>query len=255
MTSFEMRREEMEGVEVEEAVAVMPTRDGGHAIVEMGEGGNDQRRRPALVTVNSTVYRDYGFVDRRDGMSWFGNLVWMIVCGGLAISLVYAIVGGLFVLTFVGAPCGYQLIKLASLALLPFGREVRRSDKCTEPSCDSFMMTLGNVAWFPFGLVLVLIHVLLGMVCMCTIILIPFAYQHFKLAQMAVAPFGSFDDLGLDFVEYETTVTTRTTTPLDEIQTAIPYASELTEEQTSGNRLVEARIDTPLLDSKRSNCQ
>ena len=89
-------------------------------------------------------------------------------------------------ITIIGIPFGIQLFKCASLALWPFGREVRNKQNST--GCLSTGM---NVLWFLLGGIwLALEHVIAGLIFCITIIGIPFGKQHFKLAAIALTPFG-----------------------------------------------------------------
>ncbi|MBR6020359.1 MAG: YccF domain-containing protein [Lachnospiraceae bacterium] len=54
----------------------------------------------------------------------FFNIIWWIF-GGLALSLAIAVVGVVFCLTVIGIPFGLQFFKIAKLALMPIGAEVR----------------------------------------------------------------------------------------------------------------------------------
>ena len=76
--------------------------------------------------------------------------------------------------------------KLAGYALWPFGRVVvQRTDRTAAVSC------LGNVIWFVLaGLWLAIGHVLTGLLLCLTIIGIPFGVASFKLAGLALVPFG-----------------------------------------------------------------
>ena len=69
---------------------------------------------------------------------------------------------------------------------MPFGKQIKRN-----PSFR-FFDTVGNVLWFLFtGLWIFLSHVSLVIALAVTIIGIPFAVQHLKLALFALWPFGS----------------------------------------------------------------
>lgn len=57
-------------------------------------------------------------------MSLLGNIIWFIL-GGFLLGMWYIIVGLLFCITIVGIPFGMQHLKLAKLALVPFGQCVR----------------------------------------------------------------------------------------------------------------------------------
>ena len=118
-------------------------------------------------------------------MNIIGNIIWVIF-GGLFLALEYAICGLICCITIIGIPFGIQLFKCASLALWPFGREVRNKQNST--GCLSTGM---NVIWFLLGGIwLALEHVIVGLIFCITIIGIPFGKQHFKLAAIALTPFG-----------------------------------------------------------------
>ena len=118
-------------------------------------------------------------------MKIIGNIIWVIF-GGLILALEYAICGLIWCITIIGIPFGIQLFKCASLALWPFGREVRNKQNST--GCLSTGM---NVLWFLLGGIwLALEHVIAGLIFCITIIGIPFGKQHFKLASIALTPFG-----------------------------------------------------------------
>lgn len=119
-------------------------------------------------------------------MSVLGNVLWVILGGGLILFLEYLISGLLLCLTIVGIPFGTQCIKLAALALLPFGKEVHTTTKGT--GCVATMM---NVLWIVTGGVTIAItHIVFAIICALTIVGLPFAKQHLKLAGLALTPFG-----------------------------------------------------------------
>jgi uncharacterized membrane protein YccF (DUF307 family) len=118
-------------------------------------------------------------------MSFIGNLIWAIF-GGLVLSLCYLLAGVVYCITIIGIPVGVQLFKLASLTFCPFGRNV--TDRNGQLSVWSIFL---NVLWVLFGgLELALTHVVLGFLFCITIVGIPFGMQHFKLALLALIPFG-----------------------------------------------------------------
>jgi uncharacterized membrane protein YccF (DUF307 family) len=118
-------------------------------------------------------------------MSFIGNLIWAIF-GGLVLSLCYLLVGVVYCITIIGIPVGLQLFKLASLTLCPFGRNV--VDCNGQLSAWSICL---NILWGVFGgIELALSHAVLGLIFCVTIVGIPFGMQHFKLALLALIPFG-----------------------------------------------------------------
>lgn len=118
-------------------------------------------------------------------MSFLGNLIW-IIFGGLLMSLGYLLAGVVYCITIIGIPVGVQLFKLASLTLCPFGRNV--IDRNGQLSAWSIFL---NILWIVFGgIEIALSHVVLGLILCITIVGIPFGLQHFKLALLALMPFG-----------------------------------------------------------------
>lgn len=118
-------------------------------------------------------------------MKFIGNILWAVL-GGLFISLYYALMGLVFCITIIGIPFGLQLFKMAGFALWPFGHEVTSG-----PNDSGCLAILMNVIWIVFGgIEIALMHVTLGAIFCITIIGIPFGLQHFKMALLALVPFG-----------------------------------------------------------------
>lgn len=118
-------------------------------------------------------------------MRLIGNILW-IVFGGLLSALGWLLAGCLWCVTVIGIPVGLQCFKLASISLNPFGKEIHYED---EGRAVSFLL---NVLWFLVsGLVLALSNFLIGLVLCVTIVGIPFGRQFFKIAKLALRPFGA----------------------------------------------------------------
>lgn len=118
-------------------------------------------------------------------MGTIGNLIWLVF-GGIIIFLEYLIASFILCITIIGIPFGLQTFKLAGLALWPFGKEVITSEN--SGGCLSLVM---NIIWVLFGGIWIcLTHLVFGIFFAITIIGIPFALQHFKLAAMSLTPFG-----------------------------------------------------------------
>lgn len=118
-------------------------------------------------------------------MSTLGNIIW-IIFGGIFIAIEYVIGSIALMITIIGIPFGLQSLKLAELALFPFGRKIAKNQ--TSSGCISILM---NIIWFFVGgLPIVLTHLLFGVLFYITIIGIPFGNQHFKLMKLAFVPFG-----------------------------------------------------------------
>jgi uncharacterized membrane protein YccF (DUF307 family) len=52
------------------------------------------------------------------------NIIWLVF-GGLPTCLAHLLFGLLFCISIIGIPFGMQHFKMAKLALMPFGREIR----------------------------------------------------------------------------------------------------------------------------------
>jgi uncharacterized membrane protein YccF (DUF307 family) len=120
-------------------------------------------------------------------MSLLGNLLWVLLGGGLLLFLEYLAGGLVLCLTIVGIPFGVQCFRMALLALLPFGKEVTRAEK--PAGCLTISL---NILWILAGGIWVaLTHLVFAVLCALTIIGLPFALQHLKLASFALVPFGT----------------------------------------------------------------
>ena len=116
-------------------------------------------------------------------MGCLGNVIWFLF-GGLWQGLSWTISGILWCITIIGIPIGRQCFKFASLAFFPFGKEIRYGG-----GAGSLLL---NIIWILVsGLPLAIESAVLGCLLCVTIIGIPFGLQHFKIAKLALMPFGS----------------------------------------------------------------
>ncbi|MDR1781354.1 MAG: YccF domain-containing protein [Tannerella sp.] len=118
-------------------------------------------------------------------MRLLGNIIWLVF-GGIIIAIEYVVSSLCLMATIIGIPFGIQTLKLAMLALWPFGSKV--IDTGSSSGCLSVLM---NILWIICGGIWIcLSHFLFGLILYITIIFIPFGRQHFKLAGLALTPFG-----------------------------------------------------------------
>lgn len=118
-------------------------------------------------------------------MRFLGNLIWLLF-GGLLVSIGYVLGGLLLCLTIIGIPFGVQCFKIAGLALWPFGYELAYKED--SPGC---LGTVMNILWILFGgIEICLTHIVFGLILCLTVIGIPWGTMHFKLAGLALVPFG-----------------------------------------------------------------
>ena len=113
------------------------------------------------------------------------NIIWLIL-GGFVVVIAYLLGGILLCLTIIGIPFGIQCFKLAGLALMPFGSEVREKNP---PS--GAVAVIMNVIWIILpGLELAVFHLIMALLLAITIIGLPLAAQHLKMTRLAILPFG-----------------------------------------------------------------
>jgi uncharacterized membrane protein YccF (DUF307 family) len=120
-------------------------------------------------------------------MKVFGNIIWLVF-GGFFTAMEYFAASIPLFLSIVGIPFGIQTIKIGILELWPFGSTVRNTSNSTGTGC---LYTIMKIIWFFIGGFWIwLTHILLGILFAITIIGLPFAKQHFKMARLALSPFG-----------------------------------------------------------------
>lgn len=116
-------------------------------------------------------------------MGCLGNILWFVF-GGFWQGLCWTLAGLLWCLTIVGIPIGLQCFKLASLAFFPFGKEIYYG--------GGAFSWVANLLWIIFsGIPLALAALFNGLFLCCTLVGIPFGLQCFKLAKLALCPFGA----------------------------------------------------------------
>jgi uncharacterized membrane protein YccF (DUF307 family) len=116
-------------------------------------------------------------------MGCLGNLLWFLFGGALS-GLSWGLAGCLWCLSIVGIPVGIQCFKFAGLSCFPFGKEVYYGG-----GVGSLLL---NLIWLIVsGIPLAIESVTIGVILCLTIVGIPFGLQHFKLAKLALMPFGA----------------------------------------------------------------
>jgi uncharacterized membrane protein YccF (DUF307 family) len=126
------------------------------------------------------------------GLSLLLNLLW-IVFGGLLMAAGWALAALIMAITIVGLPWAWSAITIASYTLFPFGYKVvsraeytGRQDIGTGP-----LGMIGNLIWLVLaGWWLALGHLVAAALLAITIVGIPFAWAHLKLAGLALWPIG-----------------------------------------------------------------
>ncbi len=120
------------------------------------------------------------------------NLAW-IVCGGLWMALGWLVAAVIMVITIIGIPWAKAAFNIALYTLLPFGQKaVSRADYSGQQDVGTGPLgALGNIIWLLLaGWWLALGHLIVAVLLAVTIIGIPFAWAHLKLAGIALWPIG-----------------------------------------------------------------
>ena len=115
------------------------------------------------------------------------NVLW-IVLGGFYMAAGWLIAAVIMMITIIGIPWARAALTMALYTLLPFGNTVvdRPSGMGSGP-----LGFLGNLIWLVLaGWWLALGHLITAILLAITIIGLPFAWAHIKLAGLALWPIG-----------------------------------------------------------------
>ena len=128
-------------------------------------------------------------------MSWFAlllNLLW-IATGGLYMAAGWLLAAVIMAITIIGLPWARSAFNIALYTLMPFGQKaVSRAEYTgTEDLGTGPFGLIGNIIWLVLaGWWLALGHLVTAILLAVTIIGIPFAWAHLKLAGIALWPIG-----------------------------------------------------------------
>ncbi len=96
-------------------------------------------------------------------MGCFMNILWLLF-GGILTAVEYLIASLLMMITIIGIPFGMQTLKMAALALWPFGKEVRSGERS-----GGCLYVLMNILWIFLGGIW--ISLIWGLGCCCALLL------------------------------------------------------------------------------------
>ena len=120
------------------------------------------------------------------------NLLWLL-CGGFYMSVGWFIGAIVMAITIVGLPWTRAAFNIALYTLMPFGQTAvsRAAHSGHEDLGTGFLGAIGNLIWLILaGWWLALGHLITAAVLAITVIGIPFAWAHLKLAGLALWPIG-----------------------------------------------------------------
>jgi uncharacterized membrane protein YccF (DUF307 family) len=112
------------------------------------------------------------------------NVLWFILGGWLS-GVLWLLVAVVLAVSIIGLPWAPGVMRISCFSFAPFGKAV------LEPLARPASLIL-NIVWIVlFGWWLALHHLVLAAALAVTIIGIPFAWQHLKLAVLSLAPVGA----------------------------------------------------------------
>ncbi len=125
-------------------------------------------------------------------MSLLLNLLWILL-GGAYMAAGWLLAAVIMAITIIGLPWARAAFNIAIYTFLPFGsRAVRRDEMTGESDIGTGPLgVIGNIIWLVLaGWWLALAHLVTALLLAVTIIGIPFAWAHLKLAGIALWPIG-----------------------------------------------------------------
>jgi uncharacterized membrane protein YccF (DUF307 family) len=125
-------------------------------------------------------------------MSLLLNIIWILL-GGAWMAFGWLVAAAIMAVTIVGIPWARAAVTIALYTLMPFGYTAVPRDRHTgqEDIGTGPLGAIGNILWLVFaGWWLALMHVMWAVLLAITIIGIPFAWAHLKLAGIALWPIG-----------------------------------------------------------------
>ena len=124
--------------------------------------------------------------------SFLLNVLW-IIFGGLWMAVAWFVAAIIMAITIIGLPWTRAAFNIGVYALLPFGQTAisRTEYSGTEDLGTGLLGFLGNLIWLILaGWWLALGHLITAILLAITLIGIPFAWAHLKLAGIALWPIG-----------------------------------------------------------------
>jgi uncharacterized membrane protein YccF (DUF307 family) len=124
-------------------------------------------------------------------LSFLLNLLWLLT-GGFWMAVGWAAAAVILAITIVGLPWARAALNIAMYTLLPFGQTViDRSDEGIADFGTGPLGLIGNLIWLVLaGWWLAIGHIAFALALAVTIVGLPFAWAHLKLAGLSLWPIG-----------------------------------------------------------------
>ena len=120
-------------------------------------------------------------------MRFIGNIIWFVL-GGFVMGIAWWFAALMAAITIIGIPWAIAAFRIGTFSFWPFGRQIVERESGAVVAVGA---ALGNLVWALLaGWWLALGHLVSAVLCAITIIGIPFALQHLKLAGLSFFPFG-----------------------------------------------------------------
>ncbi len=119
------------------------------------------------------------------------NVLWLVF-GGVWMALAWLAAAVIMALTIVGLPWARSALTMAQYALLPFGHTVVDRSRFGQQDLGTGPLgVIGNLLWLVLaGWWLALGHLVTAAGLAVTIVGLPFAWAHLKLAALSLWPIG-----------------------------------------------------------------
>jgi uncharacterized membrane protein YccF (DUF307 family) len=120
------------------------------------------------------------------------NVLWILI-GGAWMAFGWLVASVIMAITIIGLPWARAAFNIAVYTLLPFGSRAVNREELTGASDvgTGALGFIGNLIWLILaGWWLALEHLIFAVLLAITIIGIPFAWAHLKLAGIALWPIG-----------------------------------------------------------------
>ncbi|AQQ72535.1 Inner membrane protein YccF [Limihaloglobus sulfuriphilus] len=121
-------------------------------------------------------------------MAFVLNLIWFIL-GGLVLCITWFLGGLIMCITVIGIPFGVACFRIAGFIAFPFGKDIIDARLLGEKRITG--TALMNFLWIVLaGIWLAISHAIAAVLCFITIIGIPLAVIHARMARVSFAPLG-----------------------------------------------------------------